>query len=354
MKNVPTSLTLSFDVGHASIGWAVVDNTDVVPKPIGTGSVVFRPDDCLNISRSGFRRSRRNIAARRNRIKHLKELILHLGLLSEAELNLHPRPHPFPWLLASQALSHGRILTWNELWSVLLWYAHNRGYDGNVLWTEAEQGEDTEKVTRARNIMEEHGTSTMAETICAYLGVDPTSEKNPDLKKYFKGENAAFPRDVIEEEVHNLLLIHEKKLKGLDYHVISCLLEDAKAIDCPAIRLPQRFKGGLLFGQMIPRFDNRIIPTCRITGEKTPSKHCTEFYRYRWGMLLANIRVKDTATGQIRPLLATERASVHSKMEEKGYLTKTELTKAVNTLANCEAANLETMFLIPEMEKALV
>jgi len=28
-----------------------------------------------------------------------------------------------------------RFADWNELWDVLRWYAHNRGYDGNLRWS---------------------------------------------------------------------------------------------------------------------------------------------------------------------------------------------------------------------------
>ena len=47
----------------------------------------------------------------------------------------------FPWLLAARLLAapeSGRqkhLLTWPQLWDVLRWYAHNRGYDGNLRWS---------------------------------------------------------------------------------------------------------------------------------------------------------------------------------------------------------------------------
>ena len=37
---------------------------------------------------------------------------------------------------------------------------------------------------------------------------------------------------------------------------------------CPAIKLPGRFRGGLLFGQLVPRFENRIIARCPMTYER--------------------------------------------------------------------------------------
>ena len=35
------------------------------------------------------------------------------------------------------------------------------------------------------------------------------------------------------------------------------------------IKLPKRFQGGLLFGQLVPRFDNRIIARCPVTWANT-------------------------------------------------------------------------------------
>ena len=81
----------------------------------------------------------------------------------------------------------------------------------------------------------------------------------------------------------------------------------------PSVRLPKRYKGSYLFGQSVPRFDNRIISSCPITyakifaqvladtgdrkkaaekavrDSKVPAKKCREFLLYRWAMILANL-----------------------------------------------------------------
>ncbi len=359
------SISFAFDIGHASLGWAAIEETNSMPNVLGCGTVVFRPDDCQNHARAAFRRGRRHIAATRNRIKRLGRLMVHLGVFSEAELTARMQQgggDPFPWLLAAKVLTGARAsLTWPELWDVIRWYAHNRGYDGNALWAEGksddEQKDDTEKVANANRLMETHGTSTMAETVCAFLGVDPASGKPPALEGYFKGNDAAFPREVVRDEVLRLLRAHIGKLSGCDDALVECLCGENKqawkAIPCPGIRLPGRFHGGLLFGQMVPRFDNRIIPLCRISGEKTPDKHCREFYQYRWGMLLCNLRVK-TEEDDSRKLTGEERRKLHAVMQESGYLTKTTLKKALQEIAGATPANADALFLTPEMERALV
>lgn len=50
-------LHLAFDVGHSSIGWAVLQTpTADLPQLLGCGAVIFQADDCLASQRRGFRR----------------------------------------------------------------------------------------------------------------------------------------------------------------------------------------------------------------------------------------------------------------------------------------------------------
>lgn len=351
--------SLSFDVGHSSIGWAVLDQD----KPLGCGTVTFKADDCQNHARASFRRMRRNIAARRNRIRRLEKFFLHTGVLSASDVQTtRIEPDKWPWLKAAKILGNhqSKPLTWPQLWGVLRWYAHNRGYDGNALWSgsnfASDDDEDTEKVQNARNLMDQYGCTTMAETLCAYLDVNPAIDERPVTNRYFKGQNAAFPRDVVKTEVRRILEFHDGRLDGCDKKLIESLCGDDhdawKAISCPSIRLPKRYHGGLLFGQMVPRFHNRIIPTCRISGEKTPNKDCPAFYRYRWGMLMVNMRV-NRPNGEHPELYASERHALHAVMEESGSLNVTSLKKAL-TLMGLEPANIDSLFMIPEFEKALV
>jgi len=358
MQTDTSSLNLAFDIGHSSIGWAVLQpppKRSADPSVLGCGVVLFPADECLNSQRALFRRQRRHIAATRNRIRRLKALLQHLGVVTEAQLNQHPSPYSSPWLFAARVFASGgqEALSWPELWAVVRWYAHNRGYDGNAAWARdaAEIQDNSNKEKNATGLMGKYGKETMAETVCADLGIDPLGEKKSSMK-YFKGNNAAFPRRVVVAEVRRLLEAHCGKLPKLDEAFIAALLEDWKKLPCPSIRLPQRYHGGLLFGQLVPRFDNRIIPNCRITGKKTPLKHCRAFYRYRWAMLVKNLRVKDP-TGS-RPLTPIERKQLHAQIETSGSLSKTELKKLLAEITYADTSPLDQMFLTPEMEKALV
>ena len=69
--------------------------------------------------------------------------------------------NPWPWLLAAQVIVTNRELNWRELWAIIRWYAHNRGYDGNALWAGEDSGDpdDVKKVQAARGLMERCGVT---------------------------------------------------------------------------------------------------------------------------------------------------------------------------------------------------
>src|ERR1035441_1916909 len=132
----------------------------------------------------------------------------------------------------------------------------------------------------------------------------------------------------------------------------------------PPVRYGQRLSdgslsaGGLLFGQLVPRFDNRIIARCPITLErvyqavkaetgdeekakneaeklaKVPGVDCVEFSRYRWAMQLANVQVATGDTRKTRLLTQAERRTLNVEMEKRGFLTPGDFKKAVRTLTN--------------------
>jgi CRISPR-associated endonuclease Csn1 len=351
----------AFDVGHDSIGWAVLQKNGNRPSDInvlGCGSVVFRADDCLVSSRRAYRRQRRHIRSTKQRIARMKIILKHLGALTEGELN---QPGcAWPWQLAARVLQGGKLLTWPELWDVLRWYAHNRGYDGNRRWSAAEaaaQNEDSEKEANARTLMGKHGTQSMAETFCAISGIDPLGKRkscNLPGDKRPKGQNAAFQREVVEGEVGRILQAHVGKLKGVDANLEKALFFDWRAIACPGLKLPKRFEGGLLFGQLVPRFDNRIISICPISGQKVPTRNCPEFLNFRWAMQLANIRVGKHSDLELRLLNRTERTAVDQRMRKRGYLTAKELKDVVRDITSCERGNLDTMLMHPDAKEALL
>ncbi len=306
--------------------------------------------------------------------------------MTSAQLEAKHKPaggHAAPWLLAARALRGGPLLDWPELWDVLRWYAHNRGYDGNRRWSgvDAKQDlEDVEKVGNAMALLDKYGTSTMCETFCAISGLDPLGKKistNLSGKDRPKAMNAAFPRENIEAEVRRVLEAHKGRLKDCNDEFISALMDDWRAVHCPDISLPGRFQGGLLFGQLVPRFENRIIASCPITFEaryqqaltahghenanreaakaaKVPAKNCAEFLRYRWAMLVANTRIATGQGRETRPLSVQERTGLDKIMTAQGHMTRAGLKAVVCEVAGDRPNNLDQMLMHPDAEKALV
>ena len=354
------NLGIHFDVGHASIGWAV---TSLRPQDkeflqvLGTGVVLFPADDCLASHRRAFRRQRRHVRATRQRIARMKALLLAKGVLSERELDANTTA--CPWKLAAAAWQGGK-LSWIELWSVLRWYAHNRGYDGNALsCLRSGRGVDLDDIKKneaAREAMTQFGTATMAETMCAFFEIDPMLEKSASMKR-FKGLDLSFDRAVIEAEAIRILESHIGRLPGLDRDLVHVLT--ASPVKEPAclrgradlpFRVPARFWGGVLFGQLAPRFDNRLIGTCPVSGQKLPLKATPEFLLYRWAMMLANTRVG----ADNRPLSAGERAAITERAKVVGGFTKGAYKKAVAEITGEKASNIDALLLAPDAEKSLV
>lgn len=266
MSQLLPQMEIALDVGHSSIGWAVFQNGTNF-NLLGTGVVLFPADDCLAIKRRNYRRQRRHVRATRQRIERLKKLLLHLGMLTQPELDEHPRKCAWPWKLAAEVLNdNGRTLTWPELWDVLCWYAHNRGYDGNARWSRQEiDPEDSKKEQEAKRLMEQYGTTTMAETLCAALQIKPDGAKRSSRVR-FKGLNAAFPRETVQGEVRRILEAHVGKLPQITPELVRALVGDdnpaarqwdddawKKAVVVPDVHLPKRYKGSYLFGQSVPR-----------------------------------------------------------------------------------------------------
>lgn len=360
-------LLFSYDIGHASIGWAVLDITpNQTPAIKGTGAVLFPTDDCLASTRRQLRRQRRHIRSTRMRIARMKKLLAHLGVLTASQLD--EPGGPWPWKLAARVHAGGSLLSWREVWDVLRWYAHNRGYDGNRKWSrdEDEDTDDTEKVKNARFLLDKFGKATMCETICAKLKIDPRSDDKKTSPIAYKTSNAAFPRDVVRDEVMSLLEKHIGKLPQVTPALITALCaEDNTPADGKSVRevlsdlgldarLPGRYIGGLLFGQAVPRFDNRIIGECPVSGEKRPLKDCREYLEFRWAEILANITVRRTKDGDKQSLTAEERAKLTAIARREGGFTAGEFKKAVLEVSDAVASNADLMMTHPDAADALV
>ena len=154
-----------------------------------------------------------------------------------------------------------------------------RGYDNNVSWSGgfSEDGgnkEDTERVQHAKDLMDKHGTATMAETICRELKLEegkadaPMNVSTPAYKK----SQYRFPRLTVEKEVRRILELSAPLIPGLTSEIMELIAQhhplttkQRGVLIHYGIKLARRYRGSLLFGQLIPRFDNRIISRCPVS-----------------------------------------------------------------------------------------
>ena len=359
-------LIFSYDVGHSSIGWNVLKETANGPEEVALGAVIFEADGCLASKRRTYRRMRRTIRSRRQRVEAIERLFVQQGILSRSQIDAKHKAgggNSAPWLLAAAVLSCKGIfnLKADELFDVIRWYAHNRGYDGNRRWaTNAgdEEG-DSKREEAARTLMDQHGTSTMAETVCAQLGLQPGGHKKAAMAAYKNKEiGAAFPRKTVVSEVRQILDAHVGKLKGITPEFIETLCGDLKndwqIIPIPEFEKQKTYHGGLLFGQKVPRFDNRILSFCPVADTPTPLKAAKEFLEYRCAMFLSNVRVGAVGDSMMRPLTKSELADLWQKIHKTGYLTEKQFKDTVRGFTGVTQDNLDALMTIEDTEKNLV
>ncbi len=345
-RNSP-AITLAFDVGSHAIGWSVLKGQESKTELLGCGTVLFEKDGVLLRERRFNRTNRRRMRSTRYRIHRLGLVLTQLGVLKAEEIAAASHAgtgHAAPWFASARVLaSKGQhVLKWSELWHVLRWYCHNRGYQPHDTHNN-KQEENLARCQRTREAMEKFGTTSMAETICRWLQIDPLSDKRATTRNY-KGRDVAFERKLVREEVRRLLNFHLGKLPGLTQEVITLLVDDARAYPVEGVLLARRYRGGLLTGRLGTRYNNRVIPVCPLTGSKLAGRDHREYHRFRWAMLLTKIGVSTEETGPLRPLTASERQTITKEVEGPGFLLPLDFRRRVRVIAKSTRDNLDQIF----------
>ena len=160
------SLTFGFDIGIASVGWAVLNQTRIVDVGIRCFDAAEDPKEriSLNQARRAARTSRNRHSQRRSRLRRLSQLFVDVGLVSTgtatalfAETHVRGAPLKDIWALRAEAL--GRTLSGGELARVLHHLVKWRGY-----------GSLRDAKDRAETDSENESASSKAET-SALLGL---------------------------------------------------------------------------------------------------------------------------------------------------------------------------------------
>ena len=157
-------------------------------------------------------------------------------------------------------------------------------------------------------------------------------------------------------EAEDILRAHIGKLPGLTEEVVHALMADPKR-EPDALRawpnIPKAYLGGLLAGQIKPRFDNRLAPRCPIDGVKTPLKSCEAFLAFRWAELLNHVRVGFMGQS-LRPLAPAELKALDEGVRKTGRYTARDFKKAVRDLVACDHDNLDALLSGPDTDKDML
>ncbi len=220
-----------FDIGIASIGWAVLnfDNEKFDPitgelqegEIIGTGVRCFQgaenPKDGSSLAapRREKRLARRNCRRKARRMQDLKRAFIEEGLITPEELKTiyTQKGNKDVWDLRVEALD--RLLNKHELVRVLTHLAKHRGFKS---YRKALEKEDTETGAVLNAIQENKNSNikarTLAEMIVLKAGTGAKRNRAKEDKKTGKTQpcyNNSIPREEIRKEIN---LIFEKQKEG--------------------------------------------------------------------------------------------------------------------------------------------
>lgn len=222
--------TLGFDIGIASVGWAVLEN-NIDGEPIKIERLGVRIFDKAEQPKTGAslaeprreaRGQRRTIRRRRHRKDRIKQLIQQNDIMTRvemAEMFEHLQFETSVYELRVQALE--RALTKQEFVRVLIHLAQRRGYKSNSKSEEAkdkENGKVKSAISENKKCMEENGYRTIGEMI---LNDDRFWECNPDGTKIFVPHNhpddyrTTVERSMVEDEIR--LIFSRQHALGVPY-----------------------------------------------------------------------------------------------------------------------------------------
>ena len=188
MKNLKNEnlgpLTFGFDIGIASVGWAVLNETRIVAMGVRAfdKAETAKEGDSLNLVRRSARLMRRRLRRRAWRLTRLGRLLKRSGLIDTADyFKTQPNHEDSAWALRVDALS--RVLTPKEWARVLYHICKHRGFywiskaeeakaEGD---TTGESGKVKKNLAATAQLMTAKGYSTAAQMVLAEF---PDAQRN--------------------------------------------------------------------------------------------------------------------------------------------------------------------------------
>ena len=206
--------TFGFDIGIASVGWAVLNETRIVDLGVRAfdKAETAKEGESLNLARRTARLLRRRLRRRAWRLTKLARLLKKAGLIND--VNIHKQPPakgfatPNLWQLRVEALD--RKLNPEELARVIYHLCKHRGFhwvskaeklkeDGDV---KSESGKVKKGLAATNALMKVKGYRTAAEMVLAEF---------PDAQRNKYGEySKALERDLLNDEFKKLFEAQRK------------------------------------------------------------------------------------------------------------------------------------------------
>ena len=212
MEGNNKNLTFGFDIGIASVGWAVLAPDRIVALGVRAfdKAETAKEGESLNLARRSARLTRRRLYRRAWRQTKVARLLKREGLIADAQLFHDQRPAPIsPWQLRVDGLD--RLLAPEEWARVIYHLCKHRGFHWISRAEEKKAGEDArgeggkvkQGLAATSKMMREKGYRTAAEMVLAEF---------PDAQRNKQGDyGKALARALLAEEV-GILFEHQRAL----------------------------------------------------------------------------------------------------------------------------------------------
>ncbi len=219
------ALTFGFDIGMASVGWAVLNETRIVALGVRAfdKAETAKEGESLNLARRSARLMRRRLRRRAWRLTKLGRLLKKQEIIADAEyFQKQPNHTDSAWELRKQALD--RLLSAEEWARVMYHLCEHRGFhwvsraeekaaEGDA---KGEGGKVKQGLAGTKKLMEEKGYRTAAEMVLAEF---PNAQRNKH------GEyNKALSRVLLADEFRQLFEAQRKHHNALATEALQSLV----------------------------------------------------------------------------------------------------------------------------------
>jgi CRISPR-associated endonuclease Csn1 len=208
------ALTFGFDIGIASVGWAVLNETRIVALGVRAfdKAETAKEGESLNLARRSARLMRRRLRRRAWRLTKLARLLKRFGLIEDAAyFQKQPNHSDSAWVLRCDGLT--RPLTALEWARVLYHLCKHRGFH----WTSKaeEKKAESDSASEGGKVKQGLGATAQLMQLKEYgSAAEMVLAEFPDAQRNKHGEySKALSRELLAKEMQTLFA-KQKKLKN--------------------------------------------------------------------------------------------------------------------------------------------